>query len=119
VNFIGEAEIDVVPEPGFVRIVVSQRVERCHDVLPASIAVLGCFRQPGKVDQQVLRPILNTFPRCRRACMLADPPVNVIGKPLVELSEVSRDDESIMTDVMSIPDRERIGRTAFFAHRNI
>jgi hypothetical protein len=40
-ELIREAEIDVVTEPGFIRPVVPQRVERCHDVLLASVAVLG------------------------------------------------------------------------------
>jgi hypothetical protein len=37
------------------------------------------------MDQQVLRPILYILLRCRRACVSADPPEDVIGKALVEL----------------------------------
>jgi hypothetical protein len=57
--------------------------------------VLGDLRQVVKVDQQVLRPILQVLPRCRPLRVLAHPIVDVIGESLVELLEVFRDDKPV------------------------
>ena len=40
-EFIGEAKVDVVEKPGAVRAIVLYRIERLHDVLLASLTVLG------------------------------------------------------------------------------
>jgi len=69
------------------------------------------------VDQQVLRPVLYIFLRCRRVSVLADPSVNVIGKPLVELREVLRDDKPVASHVATISDPEGIGLIRSFSHR--
>jgi nucleoid DNA-binding protein len=107
-ELVREAEIDVITEAGFVRAVLPQRVECCHDVLFANVAVFRCLRQAGKVDCQVLRPILYILLRCRRASVLDDPSVDIIWKPFIELHKIFRDDESVVPDVMPIPDCEGI-----------
>jgi hypothetical protein len=40
-KFVSEAQVDVVEEPSAVRSVVLVRIERLHDVLLASLTVLG------------------------------------------------------------------------------
>src|SRR5487761_95103 len=60
------------------------------------------------MDQQVLRPVLYILLRCRRGSVPADPSVNVIGKPLVALREVLRDDKPVAPHRPTIFDRERI-----------
>src|SRR5258708_38066352 len=55
-----------------------------------------------------MRPVLYIFLRCRRCSVLADPSVNVIGEPLVELREVLRDDKPVAPHRPTILDRERI-----------
>jgi hypothetical protein len=40
-KFVSEAQVDVVKEPSVVRSVVLVRIERLHDVLLASMTVLG------------------------------------------------------------------------------
>ena len=77
-ELVREAEIDVVPEPRFVCAVMLNRVERLHDVVPASLPVLGRFRQVLQVDQQVLRPILYVLLGCRPVRVLADPFADVV-----------------------------------------
>ncbi len=118
-ELVGEAEIHVIPEPGFIRAVVLHRVERLHDVLVASIAELGRLRQVVKVNQQVLRPILQILFRREPVRVVADPTPDVIGKPLVELPEVSRDNKPVASDVSAIFDREGIGLVRLLFHRQI
>lgn len=50
-EFVSEAEVDVVAEPGCVRTVVLARIERLHDVLFASLPVLGVRGQVSQVDE--------------------------------------------------------------------
>src|SRR5579872_2319388 len=69
------------------------------------------------MDQQVLRPILYILLRRRRGGVLADPSVNVIGKPLVEFREVLRDDKPIASDVPTVSDREGVGLARLLFHR--
>jgi nucleoid DNA-binding protein len=73
--------------------------------------------EAGKVDQQVLRPVLYIFLRCQRGSVLADPSVNVIGKPLVELREVLRDDKPVAPHRPTIFDREGIRLVRPLFHR--
>jgi nucleoid DNA-binding protein len=75
------------------------------------------FEASGKVDYQVLRPILYILLRCRRACVLDDPSVDVIGKLFVELGKVFRDDESVVSDVMPIADCDGIALVPLLFHR--
>jgi len=42
------------------------------------------------MDQQVLRPVLDIFLRCRPVYVPVDPVADVLGKPLMELVEVLR-----------------------------
>jgi nucleoid DNA-binding protein len=69
------------------------------------------------MDKQVLRPVLYIFLRCRHGSVLANPSVNVIGKPLVELREVLRDDKPVASNVATILDRERIRSARPLFHR--
>jgi nucleoid DNA-binding protein len=68
------------------------------------------------MDQQVLRPVLQIFGPGEAIRVLPDPFSDVLGKPLVELVEVLRNDESVMPDVVPINNSERVGRPVF--HRN-
>jgi len=43
---------------------------------------------------------------------------DVIGKPFVELRKIFRDDESVVPDVMPIPDCEGIALAPFFPQKN-
>src|SRR5882762_11363233 len=95
------------------------RVERLHDVVPASLPVFGRFWQVLQVDQQVLRPILYVLLGCRPVRMLADPFADVIGKPLVELLEISWDDKSVASDVAAISDRKGIGLVGLLFNKQI
>lgn len=116
-ELIREAEVDIVPESGFVCPVVPQRVKRRHDVLLASLTVLRGSRQRRQVHQQVLGPVLQVLRGCRRATMLANPLADVIGKPLEEFLEVFRDDKPVASHVAAIPDCESVAPVALLFHR--
>ena len=98
-EFVSEAQVDVVEEPGAVRPVVLVRIERLHDVLFASLPVLGDRGQVSQVDEQVLRPVLHILLRGGPIHVPVDPVADVLGKPLVEFVEVLRDDEPVVPDV--------------------
>jgi nucleoid DNA-binding protein len=51
--------------------------------------------------------------------VLADPIADVIGESLVELLEVSGDDEPVVSDIATIPDREGIGLARLLFNRKI
>jgi hypothetical protein len=112
-ELVSEAQVDVVEEPGAVRAKVLVRIERLHDILFASLPVLGGCGQKSQVDEQVLRPVLDIFLRCRPVYVPVDPVADVLGKPPMELVKVLRDDEPIVPNVPPVNDRERVGFTVF------
>ncbi len=98
-EFVSEAQVDVVEEPGAVRAEVLVRIERLHDVLLASLPVLGGRGQESQVDEKVLRPVFHVLFRCRPVHVPVDPVADVLRKSLVEFVEVLRHDEPIVPDV--------------------
>jgi nucleoid DNA-binding protein len=111
--FVSEAQVDVVLEPSLVRPVVLVRIECLHDVLFASLTVLGCRRQVIQVDEKVLRPVLPVLLWHRPVRVPVDPVADVLGKPFVEFVEVLWHDEPIVPDVVPVCNRERIGLPVF------
>jgi hypothetical protein len=69
------------------------------------------------VNEKVLRPVLDIFPRGRPVYVPVDPVADVLGKPLVELVEVLRDDEPIVPNISPVNNREWAGLPVF--NRNI
>jgi len=55
----------------------------------------------------------------RRARLLPDPISDVLREPLVELIEVFRDNETVMTDVPVVSDREGVGLVRLIFNRKI
>jgi len=96
--------------------VVLARIERLHDVLFASLPVLGGRGQVPQVDQQVLCPVLHVLSRCRPVHAPADPVADVLGKSLMEFVEVLWHDEPVVPDVASVNNSERVEHAVF--HRN-
>jgi nucleoid DNA-binding protein len=113
---VSEAQVDVVEEPGAVRSVVPVRIERLHDVLFASLPVLGGRGQVTQVNEKVLSPVFQIFRLGKPICVLSDPVTDVLGKSLVEFVKVLRNDEPVVSDVASVNNSERVGRAVF--HRN-
>ena len=62
-----------------------------------------------QVDQEVLCPILQVFFLGGRVRVPPDPISDVLWEPLVELIEIFPDHESVVTDLLSTPDREGVG----------
>jgi hypothetical protein len=112
-ELVSEAQVDVVEEPGAVRAKVLVRIERLHDILFASLPVLGGCWQKSQVDEQVLRPVLHILFRRRPIHMPVDPIADVLRKPLVELVEVLWDDEPVVPNVPPVNNRERVGFAVF------
>lgn len=71
------------------------------------------------MDEQVLRPILQVFFRRSSVHVLADPVGDVVRKPLVELVEVFRNNEPVVTNVTTISGCERVGLVRLIFHRKI
>ena len=95
------------------------RIERLHDVLLASHSVLGGRRQVLQLDEQVLRPVLQVFLLGGRIRVPPDPISDVLRKPLVELIEVFRNNEPVVTDEPTVSDREGIGLARLVFNRKI
>ena len=112
-ELIREAEIDVITEPGFVRSVVLHRVERCHDVLLASLAVFGRQREAGKMDQQVLCPAFSVLLRRRPVHVSVDPVAHVLREALVKFIEISWYDEPVVSDVSPVNNGDWVERPVF------
>jgi hypothetical protein len=58
-KLVRQSQVDVVEEPGAARSVVLVRIESLHDVLLASLPVLGGCGLVSQVDQKVLRPVFD------------------------------------------------------------
>ncbi|MFZ0359592.1 MAG: hypothetical protein WAL58_04090, partial [Terriglobales bacterium] len=112
-KFVSEAQVDVVEEPGAVRAEMLVRIERLHDVLLASLPVLGGRGQAPQVDEEVLHPVLDIFLRSRPVYVPVDPVADVLGKPLMELIEVLRHDEPVVPNVPPVNNGERVGFAIF------
>ena len=118
-ELVREAQVNVVQKPRLVRTMVLGRVEGLHDVLFASLPVLGCSRQIFHVDYEVLRPVLQILLQGKPVGVPLHPVWDVVWKPLVELVEILRDHESVVPDVAAIDQRERVSFVRLFFNRQI
>ncbi|MGB6738114.1 MAG: hypothetical protein WBE55_20450 [Candidatus Sulfotelmatobacter sp.] len=116
-ELVDKAKIDVVLKSRLACTMVLVRIERLHDVLLASLTVLGRRGQITQVDEEVLRPVFPILFRCRPVRVPVDPVADVLGKPLMELVEVLGDDEPVVPNISPVSDCERIGFAVF--NRNI
>jgi nucleoid DNA-binding protein len=116
-ELVPEAQVDVVEEAGAVRAKVLVRIERLHDILLASLTVLGRWGQVAQVNEEVLRPVFQVLLGHRAVSVPVDPVADVLGKPFVEFIEVLGNDESVVSNIPPVSDCERIGFAVF--DRNI
>ncbi|MGA8152714.1 MAG: hypothetical protein WB952_17315 [Terriglobales bacterium] len=107
-EFVSEAKVDVVEEPGTARTIVLVGVKCLHDVLLASLTVLGDRGQVPQVDQEVLRPVFPVLPWHRPVHVPVNPVADVFGKPLVKLVTVLWHNEPVVPDMVPVNKRERV-----------
>src|SRR5208283_192735 len=99
--------------------VVAKRIEGLNDIILPSFSVLRVGRQRTHMGAQVLSPIIDVLRHSGLVRVPSHPSPNVLREPHVELREILGNDKSILSDVVSVNEHDRIARVFLFGGRTV